>query len=182
MAVRKVDYARFNAALDRLMSGMSGDFDEKAVTAAAYDENETENNAAEVSNADASGSILVQVTMANGAVPVQGARVIISDANGEVIQNCVTDQSGRISRIELPAPSLEYSQSSGLKVPYYTYNIRIEKPGFYTEEFLNVAIFPGIESIQGVSLEPLDADALEGDKLITIPESGPQISGSDTAE
>ena len=41
MAVRKVDYARFNAALDRLMSGMSGDFDEKAVTAAAYDENET---------------------------------------------------------------------------------------------------------------------------------------------
>ena len=79
MAVRKVDYARFNAALDRLMSGMSGDFDEKAVTAAAYDENETENNAAEVSTADASGSILVQVTMANGAVPVQGARVIISE-------------------------------------------------------------------------------------------------------
>lgn len=182
MAVKKVDYARFNAALDRLMSGKSDGFDERAVNAAAYDENESENNAAEVRAADASGSILVQVTMANGAVPIQGAKVIISDANGKTIQSGVTDQSGKISRIELPAPSLEYSQSPGLKVPYYTYNIRIEKPGFYKEEFLNVAVFPGIESIQGASLEPLDADALEGDRLITIPESGPQISGSDTAE
>ena len=182
MAIRKVDYARFNAALDRLMSGKSGDFDEKAVSAAAYDEDETESNAAEMRAADASGSISVQVTMANGAIPIQGAKVIISDANGKIIQSCVTDRSGKISRIELPAPSLEYSQSPGLSVPYYTYNIRIEKPGFYTEEFLNVAVFPGIESIQGASLEPLDADALEDDRLISISESGPQISGSDTAE
>lgn len=180
MAVRKVDYAKFNAALDKLMSGKSGGFDEEAVRAAAFDdETERDDNGTPKLN-DASGSILVQVTLANGAVPVRGAKVTISDDSGRVIASGVTDQSGKISRIELPAPSLEYSQSPGLTVPYYTYNIRVEKPGFYTEEYLNVAVFPGIGSIQGVSLEPLDADALEGDRILVISESGPEISGSDT--
>lgn len=179
MAVRKVDYAKFNAALDKLMSGKSGGFDEEAVGAALDDETKHEDNGTSKPN-EASGSILVQVTLANGAVPVRDAKVTISDNDGRVIASGVTDQSGKISRIELPAPSLEYSQSPGLTVPYYTYNIRIEKPGFYTEEYLNVAVFPGIGSIQGVSLEPLDADALEDDRVLVISESGPEISGSDT--
>lgn len=182
MAVRKIDYAKFNAALDRLMSTESGDFDERAVSAAAVDDESVTADIISPRAADASGSISVQVTMANGAVPISGAKVTISDANGNVTESGITDQSGKIKWIKLPAPSLEYSQEPGLTVPYYTYNIRIEKPGFYTEEFLNVAVFPGIESIQGASLEPLDADALEGDRVITVTESGPQISGSDTSE
>lgn len=180
MAFKQVDYAKFNAAFDRLMSG---GFDAPSEAAAAFgNKPEQENNNAAVRAADASGSISVQVTMANGAVPISDAKVTVSDSDGNIVKSGTTDRSGRTNRIVLPAPSLEYSQAPGLSVPYYTYNIRIEKQGFYTEEFLNVAVFPGIESIQGVSLEPLDADALEDDRIITVSESGPQISGSDTIE
>lgn len=158
MDSRKKDYADFNAALDRLMAG--GSFYEPSETAAAISEGEPE-----PASGGGTGSLIVQVTMANGAVPIPGATVTISESNGEVKTIQTTDMSGRTPGFELSTPSLALSQSPGGAAPYTTYNIRVEKPGFYTQEFLNVAVFPGIVSIQGVALEPLGEDAFEEDRI-----------------
>ena len=158
MDSRKKDYAYFNAALDRLMS--SGGFYEPSTTTAAISEGK-----AEPASGGGTGSLIVQVTMANGAVPIPGATVTISESDGEVKTVQTTDISGRTPGFELSTPSLALSQSPGGAAPYTTYNIRIEKPGFYTREFLNVAVFPGIVSIQGVALEPLGEDAFEDDRI-----------------
>lgn len=158
MDSRKKDYADFNAALDRLMAG--GSFYEPSETAAAISEGEPE-----PASGGGTGSLIVQVTMANGAVPVPGATITISESDGEVKTVQTTDISGRTPGFELSTPSLALSQSPGGAAPYTTYNIRVEKPGFYTQEFLNVAVFPGIVSIQGVALEPLGEGAFEEDRI-----------------
>lgn len=158
MDSRKKDYAAFNAALDRLMSG--GSFYEPSEEAAAISEGETES-----ASGGGTGSLIVQVTMANGAIPIPGATVTISTSDGSVKTVQTTDISGRTPGFDLSTPSLTLSQSPGGAVPYTTYNIRIEKPGFYTQEFLNVAVFPGIVSIQGAALEPLGENAFENDRI-----------------
>ena len=56
-------------------------------------------------------------------------------------------------------------------ITYSTYNVRVEKDGYFTEEFLNVAVFDKIESIQPVSLEPLGENSLENDRLIANEEA-----------
>lgn len=158
MDSRKKDYADFNAALDRLMAG--GSFYEPSETAVAISEGE-----AEPASGGGTGSLIVQVTMANGSVPIPGATITISESDGEVMVVQTTDISGKTPGFELSTPSLALSQSPGGVAPYTTYNIRVEKPGFYTQEFLNVAVFPGIVSIQGVALEPLGEDAFEEDRI-----------------
>ena len=159
MNSRCIDYKEFNAALDRLMRGQESGFSEKAVTTAAE---VVENNSCD----GGKGRLIVQVSTASEALPISDAKVIISDSNGNVISEQLTDNSGRIKSVELCTPIAANSQSPGNLVTYSTYNVRVEKDGYFTEEFLNVAVFDKIESIQPVSLEPLGENALENDRVV----------------
>lgn len=105
------------------------------------------------------GSIRVQVTLARGAIPVPGAKVTITRSGGGVAAELVTDQSGRTPKVTLPAPAASYSQSPGDVRPYSVYHIKVEVPGYYTEDAVNVPIFDGIDSIQPISLSPLPEGA-----------------------
>ncbi len=113
---------------------------------------------------DGKGRLVVQVTTAGRALPVQGARVVISNTDGEVIDVQTTDNSGRTSGVELNAPSFVYSQTPGNIRPYSGYNVRVEALGYFTQSLMNVAVFDRIESIQPVVLEPVGEDQLEGDR------------------
>ncbi len=116
------------------------------------------------------GSLVVQVTLARGAIPVEGAKVTISSAEEEpvVISEMYTDKSGRTTQLSLPAPQSGLSQAPGGVIrPYSIYNIKIEFPGYYTEKAINVPIFDKINSIQPVALEPLPEDSK--------PQSQPEI-------
>lgn len=147
---KKSDYAEFNKALDILMNGTP--FDEASVPAQA--------SAYENSG---KGSITVQVSTANGALPVENAKVTISGADGVLIYEQMTDMSGKTDAVALAAPSFEYSQEPENIRPYGTYNIKVEKNGYYTAEFLNVAVFDRIESVQPAILEPLRGSDTEED-------------------
>lgn len=168
MNVNTYNYDDFNRALDRLMSSSTGDLNQPAGIGATIATPSKELTAAENMGA---GTLIAQVTTANGAIPLQGAVVIISKPDGSTITTQFTDNSGRTPAISLPAPSSEYSMTPSNVRPYSTYNMRIEHPGFYTEEFLNIAVFDKIESIQPVSLEPLGEDATENDRLAVINEN-----------
>lgn len=103
------------------------------------------------------GSLVVQVTLAKGAIPVEGATVTVTETkDSSPIAKLVTDKSGQTKPLFLPAPSAKFSQTpNGYIRPYSIYNIRIEFPGYYVEEAINVPIFDKINSIQPVSLVPL---------------------------
>ena len=167
MNINTYNYDDINRALDRLMSSSSDDSSQPAGIGSTIATPSQELTAAENMG---SGTLIAQVTTASGSIPLQGAVVIISNPDGSIITTQFTDNSGRTAAISLPAPSSEYSLSPSDVRPYSTYNMRIELPGYYTEEFLNIAVFDKIESIQPVSLEPLGEDATENDRLTVINE------------
>lgn len=110
---------------------------------------------------DGQGTLVVQVTLAKGALPVEGALVQISSTEEPpvLLAQLRTDGSGRTAPITLAAPSGSLSQTPDpLRRPYSTYNITVDYPGYYATDAVNVPIFDRINSIQPISLLPLGGD------------------------
>ena len=121
------------------------------------------------------GALIVQVTLARGTIPVEGALVIVSDVpNGNEISRQYTDNSGKTERLTLPAPDSSLSQTPNSSVrPYSIYNIRVEMPGYYPEQLNNVPIFDRILSVQPVALIPfVEGEVSPGEVNITETPSG----------
>ncbi|MBO5313060.1 MAG: hypothetical protein J6B29_03745 [Clostridia bacterium] len=113
---------------------------------------------------DTIGFLQVNVKTANGALPVENARVSIyqysptdDGGNGDLIYSLETNSQGRAPRVALPAKSRELSMSpsdNGV-IPYTTYNVLVSGDGFYDSSYINVPIFQNITAIQPVELIPL---------------------------
>ena len=104
------------------------------------------------------GFLIVRVTTAIDAIPISGALVTISeDCDGERrnFKAVTTNISGRTESIALSAPSALNSQAPGPSyAAFSTYDVEVEKEGYYTASYLGVPIFAGITSIQTVKLIP----------------------------
>ena len=102
------------------------------------------------------GYLKVQTVEADGAFPVEGAVVIVTDSVGGNIASLRTDRSGLTETISLFAPPASLSQSpENSTLPYSTYTIQISKEGFYPIEDYKVPVFAGITSIQRANMIPL---------------------------
>lgn len=117
---------------------------------------ETQNNP----NLTGVGYVIVNVTTARGAIPLDGAVVRIFNyenggENGSLIVTTKTNSSGRTEKIPLPAPPRSSSQSPGNGRSYSTYNIDAQYDGYYNQYYINVPIFDGITAIQNVDLVPV---------------------------
>ncbi len=121
------------------------------------------------------GYILVQVSAANEAIPIEGAVVLISETRDSV-ENLVkvlrTDRSGKTEVIAVSAPPAANSQSPDGTDRFSRYNIRVDYPGYYSVENLNVPVFAGQKSIQTVSMIPLEENQEQG-KVVTVTEEEP---------
>ena len=109
-------------------------------------------------NYNTTGTLIVAVSAASGALPIEGALVTVKGSTNEnagVLSVVTTDRSGRTPRITLPAPPAAESESPGIEKPYATYNVDVDKNGFFPQSFTNVPIFAGTTSIQPVNLIPL---------------------------
>ena len=164
MISKKLDFEDSNLALDSLM-GVGNAFSQPSVASSTLSDDSKAEAAPTQTELLGTGRLIAQVTTANGALPIQGATVTLTQTNNDIIDIQTTDRSGRTSGAELPAPLARYSQTPGGIRPYSTYNMRVEKPGFYTQELLGIAVFDQTESIQPVALEPLGEDATEIDRL-----------------
>jgi hypothetical protein len=104
------------------------------------------------------GYLRVQVFAANQSYPIPNAHVEVSKQFGGdkyVFFATQTDASGVMSRISLPAPDRELSESPSALQPYATYEIAVSHPGFTPVIFRNCAVFDRIETIQYAELIPL---------------------------
>ena len=108
------------------------------------------------------GYMIVRVTTARGAIPLENAIVTVSDyapesesGRGDVIAVYKTDRSGVTKKFALPAPSRSLSMSPGNGKSYQTYNVSVSKEGYYSQNYINAPVFDGITSIQSADMIPL---------------------------
>ena len=110
-----------------------------------------------------SGNLLVSVQGAGGSYPLPGAGISVKlrTPDGlEVLWAGKSDQSGQSEVIEVPTPSPEASLTPGsAQRPYSQVIIRAQLDGYYPAEYVDVPVFPGVESIQNVYLVPRPAYA-----------------------
>lgn len=133
---------------------------------------------AEKNQSIGTGVLVVQVYTADQALPLADANVLISQNSGSgenLIRVLKTDRSGKTQPISLEAPPAANSlDPENVGARFYQYNIRVDYPGYYTMENLNVPIFEGQTSIQPIAMIPLPADEESG-KMITSVETEPDL-------
>ena len=108
------------------------------------------------------GYLIVHVTTARGAIPLEGVRVQIRDypqaetaGRGDVIATLISGRDGNTPPLSLPAPPRANSQQPSNKKPYEPYHIEVSLEGFFKQSYANVPIFDGIAAIQPADLIPL---------------------------
>ena len=108
------------------------------------------------------GYVIVRVTTARGAIPLENATVTVhsydpefESGRGDIISVHKTDPSGLTDRFPLPAPPRELSMSPGNGKSYETYNLSVTKPGYYQQYYASVPVFEGITAIQNADMIPL---------------------------
>lgn len=131
------------------------------------------------------GSLQINTHSLSGGAAIPGARVTISYTGqpDSVIEELVTDESGKTGEVSLPAPPLGYSMEPSANQPYSEYDINVSVPGYETTQIDGVEILPGEKSIQDVNMirQVQDLDSAElyvigphtlfGDYPPKIPES-----------
>lgn len=136
------------------------------------------NDAYDIGTAQTTGYLIVKVSTARGAIPLQDAAVNIrggNESNSGVIYSLTTNSDGQTPKVSLPTPELYYSESPDNPIPYALYNIDVFKEGYTPMYFNNVPIFPSVISIQPAVMLPLS----EGGAPTTVTEINTESSGAD---
>ena len=131
-----------------------------------------------MTNFDAMGYLIVKVSTARGAIPLENATVNIRGESAEdsgVLFSLRTDRDGQTEKISLPTPPPSASATPGSGIlPYSLYKIDVFMDGYVPLEFQGVPIFPNITSIQPAVMVPAP-DIAEGgpypNAATVIPES-----------
>mgnify|MGYP004635017961 FL=1 len=104
------------------------------------------------------GTLRVQVSTGRGLFPVEGARVELYRDFGvqrAVFYEGVTDRSGIVDDIRLPALPAGWSQSAETAgISGTIYQAAVRHPQYSTVDGRPVTVFPRIETVLAVSLEP----------------------------
>ncbi len=118
-----------------------------------------------------SGTIRVEVFASDRAFGIGSARVMIflNLPSGNVaVFDGLSDVSGSVPAINLPAPARSLSQSPDNNTipPYSLYTVYVEHPSYVRALFTNVPVFSGTESIQPVQLLAKTAGTDEPEPII----------------
>lgn len=107
------------------------------------------------------GYIIVKVSTASGAIPIEGATVIVQgkdNENKDILISLLTDRSGLTERIVLPTVPRTLSEApSPTNKPYATYNLDVFKEGYYPQHYTGVPVFEGIVAVQNASIVPISS-------------------------
>lgn len=118
------------------------------------------------------------------SLPIEGARVQISNTNGEVLYDLTTNESGQTDSIALETVDRELTfDPEYTGHPYTSYNVLVEADGFETIQINGVHIFDGESAHQPVVMIPLTNDETVPEELeINIGEQAVEMDGSRNQE
>ena len=103
------------------------------------------------------GYLVVRVSAANGAIPLEGARVSVRGGepdNSDIFITKYTSASGLTEKIALPTPRRALSETPGNTRPYSLYSIDVFYDGYKDLFFVNVPVFDTITSVQPANMIP----------------------------
>ena len=109
----------------------------------------------------------VIVTAGDNALPISGATVTVTSGAGNslvLINKQTTNASGET----------ELSLTPGNENTFAKYNVRVDFPGYYTVENVDVPVFDGQVSMQPTQLIPLPSNDTNG-KKITVYENQTEL-------
>lgn len=106
------------------------------------------------------GSVIARVYTSDAYIPLPDAPVIFSavrsDGTNELLAIRNTNTSGLTAPVYVDTPDTNQSLSPGLSLkPYATIQIQASYPGYRSILADGVQIFPGVETIQGLQLQPV---------------------------
>ncbi len=105
------------------------------------------------------GGVVVRVTTASGAIPLEDALVTVREyrtgSGGDIVATLRTNSSGLTEKISLPAPPRSMSLSPGNGKSYSSYLIQVDKDGYNMQQYINVPVFDGVIAVQNADLVPL---------------------------
>lgn len=111
------------------------------------------------------GYLIVHVTTAKGAIPLEGAQVTIRDYSPEFTENrgdvritLISGRDGNTERVSLPAPPVGGSLAPGTVQPFAIYNLEVHLEGYRGQLYYALPIFEGITAVQPVDMIPLSED------------------------
>ena len=125
-----------------------------------------------VPETDCFGYLVVQVTTARGAIPLEGAQVSIltyepldpppdDPTDGTAVALLTTDRDGNTPTIRLPSPPCSNSQSPDAGRPYALYQCTVRLKGYYDRTYVGIPVYEGITVIQPVVMIPLPESGSE---------------------
>lgn len=135
------------------------------------------------------GYLIVRVTTARGAIPLEGARVDIRTCNeesevdpsvrGDIVASLVSGRDGSTVRVPLSTAPAAASETPGVRQPFARYSAEVAMTGYRRQTYIGIPVFDGITSIQQAILTPLPEDGTGGTGPMEpqyFPESGyPQL-------
>lgn len=109
---------------------------------------------------DGTGGMQVNVTTLGRLYPVKNALVTVftgEPQNMTVIETDITDESGKSGVFNLKTPPRADSQQAenGGAKPYASYNVSVKSDGYVQQIAMNVPVFSGVISVQGIDLLPI---------------------------
>lgn len=106
------------------------------------------------------GKILVRVSAAENAIPLEGVTVVItrrgSGAVLELLGLRSTNADGQTTPVPVSTPDRELSESPSGEKSWSSVDITANTPGFERVIVENVQVFPGVTTIQDFALIPLE--------------------------
>ena len=104
------------------------------------------------------GYLIVRVSTALGAIPLQNATVNIrpgsADTSG-VLYTLLSDKDGITPKVALPAPPRELSEHPGESVPFSSWNVDVYKEGYVPVSFQSIPVYSSVVSVQPAVLVPV---------------------------
>lgn len=121
------------------------------------------------------GSLVVFVTTARSAIPVQDARVsIFKPDTKQLLGFRRTNAEGIASRFETTTPNIDLSLTpqnpdNAYETPFAIFDVQVDHPKYQSVLIEDVQVFSDRESIQNVDLIPLAEYADENNLTETFP-------------
>lgn len=101
------------------------------------------------------GTLSITVNTAEGALPVEGATVLITDdrqGDRRLMALLRTNESGLAGPVSLPAP---LAPPDAKNVPFAAYTVEVSAKNYQRAKSLDIPVFAGIDATQEFSLVPL---------------------------
>lgn len=105
------------------------------------------------------GFLRVRVYTSAAQLPVEDATVTLTQPGfrgSRLIATRITDESGLIPILTIPAPDTASSQQPGTPFPYATVDITVDHPDYERVLIENAQIFDRILSEQNIPLIPIE--------------------------